>query len=152
MIKSCGWLVYLPTPQKRKKTKPPTRYDWKLLKTTLLRALVVQLFVHMMYWLYTGMIQKNEILYDTGDNEKYSSGYEVWRVSGRLFISHQQIRMGGGLCPYRGLSNSMSNPGICIFCPALLKQLFQADGYGEGTWHAEDLLFPLMICCGIVSV
>lgn len=102
MIKSCGRLVYLPTPKKEKKknqTKPPTRYDWKLLKTTLLRVLVVRLFVHMMYWLYTGMIQKNEILYDTGDNEKYSSGYEVWRVSGRLFISHQQIRMGGGFMP-----------------------------------------------------
>lgn len=100
MIKSCGWLVYPPAPQKRKKPKPPTRYDWKLLKTTLLRALVVQLFAHMMYWLYTGTIQKNEILYDTADNEKYSSGYEVWRVSGRLFISHQQIRMGaGGVVP-----------------------------------------------------
>lgn len=53
------------------------------------------------------------------------------------------------LCPFGGSYNSMSNPGICIFCPPLFKQLFQADGYGEGTWHAEDLLFPLMIAVAL---
>lgn len=98
MIESCGFLVYIPPTKKNLQT---TNKIWlEVDQDHPPSTALVQLNGRTMYWLYTGVIQRNEILYDSGDNEKYSSGCEVWRVSGRLFISHQQIRMGvGGFMP-----------------------------------------------------
>ena len=67
------------------------------------------------------------------DAETDLSGYEVCHVSSRLFTSHRRIRIGWIYAPAEVQVIPRQIQGICIFCPALLKQLFQADGYGEST-------------------
>lgn len=66
--------------------------------------------------------------------QKYFSWYEVCHVSSRLFISHHQIRIGWIYAPAEVQIIPCQIQGYVYFVVhPFLKQLFQADGYGEGT-------------------
>lgn len=84
------------------------------------------------------------------DAENYFSVHEARYVSSRLFTSYRRIRM--DLCPSGGSNNSMSNPGICIFCPPF----FQAALSSWWIWcehmTCRGFAIPFYDGCGIVSV